>query len=246
MMKVRLQKYLANNGIDSRRKSEDLIVQGQIKVNNIVVTKLGTKIDPAIDIIKVNDKVIKKKQKNIYIILNKPRGYLCTRHDPFGRPTIYDLLKDIKTKVNYAGRLDYLSEGLVFLTNDGDLIHHLTHPKKSVQKIYVVKIKGYPSQNDLLQLEKGIPLTENFTTSPCKSIILRKNKDNSILQITIHEGKKRQIRRMLSYIGFNVVRLKRIKIGFLTIENLETGKYRYLTPNEIKKIKKIEILKVKN
>lgn len=238
MTKIRLQKYLANNGIASRRKSEELILQGKVKVNSIVVTRLGTKIDTSTDIITVNNRAIEKNYKKIYILLNKPKGFLCTRNDPFGRPTIYDLLKDIKVRINYAGRLDYFSEGLVFLSNDGDCIYKLTHPKKKILKTYIVKVKGFPDKEDLEKLEHGIPLTANFTTRPCKVTLIKKNKSTSVLKIVIHEGKKRQIRRMLSYIDYQVLELKRIKIADLTLDDLKTGQYRHLTPDEIRKIKK--------
>ena len=237
MKKIRLQKYLAKQGIDSRRKCEAFIVQGRVKVNHSIVTKLGTCIDPSKDIVEIDHKRISQNIKKIYILLNKPRGYLCTYFDPFGRPTIYDLLKEIKTRINYAGRLDYLSEGLVLLTNDGDLVYKLTHPKKKIEKVYIVKVKGFPNNEELTKIEQGIPLSPTFTTSPCKAIILSKNMSTSTLEVTIREGKKRQIRRMFSYINYNVVRLKRIKIGLLTLKKLKTGHYRYLDCEEVKKIK---------
>ncbi len=237
MRKIRLQKYLAEKGIDSRRKCEELIVKGKVRVNKSVVIRLGTCINPLKDLVELDHKSISKDIENVYIMLNKPRGYLCTYRDPFGRPTIYDLLKKIKIKINYAGRLDFLSEGLVLLTNDGNLIYQLTHPKKNIEKVYLVKIKGTPSDDDLVKLKQGIPLSSIFTTSPCKVEILRKNNNTSTLEVTIREGKKRQIRRMFSYLKFPVRRLKRIQIGVLSLGNLESGHYRFLSEQEVRKLK---------
>jgi len=240
MVKMRLQKYLAEKGIDSRRKCEEFIVQGKVKVNHVVVTKLGTRIDPKKDLVEFEDhQIVDQDIDKLYILLNKPRGYLCTYHDPFARPTIYDLLKGINIKINYAGRLDYLSEGLVLLTNDGNLIYQLTHPKKEIEKVYIIKIKGIPDNEDLEKLKKGVPLSPIFTTSPCHIRILKKNKNTSILEVTIREGKKRQIRRMFLYLKFPVLRLKRIKIGVLSLDNLKSGHYRYLGSQEVRKLKNL-------
>ncbi|MFW6148518.1 MAG: pseudouridine synthase, partial [Atribacterota bacterium] len=156
MSKIRLQKYLAKKGIDSRRKCEELIVNGRVKVNHQIVQKLGTKVDPIKDLVELDNTIISEKVDRIYILLNKPKGYLCTYSDPFGRPTIYNLLEGVNTKVNYAGRLDYLSEGLILLTNDGDLIYKVTHPKKKIRKVYLVKINGITKSKDIKKLEKGI------------------------------------------------------------------------------------------
>jgi len=244
MVKMRLQKYLAEKGINSRRKCEEFIVQGKVKVNHSIVTKLGTRIDPIKDLVELEDhQIIGQDIDKLYILLNKPRGYLCTYHDPLARPTIYDLLKGINTKINYAGRLDYLSEGLVLLTNDGDLIYQLTHPKKEIEKVYIVKIKGIPDGEDLEKLEKGIPLSPIFTTGPCYVRILKKNKNSSILEVSIREGKKRQIRRMFLYLRLPVLRLKRIKIGVLSLDNLKSGHYRYLSNQEVRKLKNLYLAK---
>lgn len=239
MKKVRLQKYLAEKGIDSRRNCEKLIAQGKVKVNHLIVTTLGTKIDPAKDLVEFNHQTIypNRKKNKLYILMNKPKGYLCTYHDPFGRPTIYDLLKNIKTRINYAGRLDLNSEGLLLLSNDGELIHQLTHPSKELKKVYMVKIRGTPSDTELQRLKQGIPLSRHFTTSPCQVTIVKKNPLSTILEITIREGKKRQIRRMFSSIGFSVLRLKRIKMGNISLNNLKPGQYRFLKKQEIEKLK---------
>lgn len=220
-------------GINSRRNCEKLIVKGKVKVNNVIITQLGTEIDTNKDKIKVNNKIVHKKVPRIYVLLNKPRGFLCTYHDPFGRPTIYDLLKKIKIKLNYAGRLDLDSEGLVFLTNDGELINQITHPKKKIKKVYLVKIKGFPNDNDLRVLTNGVPISHIFTTNPCQLKILKKNKNNCIVEISINEGKKRQIRRMFSYLGFQVLKLTRTQIGILNLKGLKSGQYRFLGKQEI-------------
>lgn len=237
MSKIRLQKYLAKKGIDSRRKCEELIVNGRVKVNHQIVQKLGTKVDPIKDLVELDNTIISEKVDRIYILLNKPKGYLCTYSDPFGRPTIYNLLEGVNTKVNYAGRLDYLSEGLILLTNDGDLIYKVTNPKKKIRKVYLVKINGIPKSEDIKKLEKGILLSPNLITRSSLIKIIRKNKHTSVLKVTLWEGKKRQIRRMFSSIGFTVLQLKRIKIGILSLENLKPGHYRYLDKQEVEKLK---------
>jgi pseudouridine synthase len=237
MKKVRLQKYLATQGINSRRKCEELIIKGRVKVNDSIVTKLGTCINPSEDIIEVDNKNIAKTIKRIYIILNKPSGYLCTQQDPFKRPTIYDLIREINVRINYAGRLDFFSEGLVLLTSDGELIHKLIHPRNKIEKVYVVKIKGTINNDELEKLQKGVPISPKLITSPCKVTVLKRYQKTTILKIIIKEGKKRQIRRMLSYLNFQVLKLKRIKIGPISLGNLKTGRYRYLTCDEVKRIK---------
>ncbi len=234
---MKLHKFLANMGIDSRRKCEKLIVQGRVKVNGTQITKLGMEINPDVDRILVDNKVVEQNVQRVHVLLNKPSGYLCTYHDPFGRPTIYDLLQGIETKLNYAGRLDLDSEGLILLTNDGALIHQITHPRQKIKKTYQVKVRGAPGANDLKLLQEGIPLSTNFTTSPCQVKIIKQNNYYSLLEISIHEGKKRQIRRMFSFLGYQVLELKRTKIGILNMDGLPCGKYRYLTEREVRKIK---------
>ena len=237
----RLQKYLAGAGIASRRKCEELILQGQVQVNNSVVTELGTKIDPKKDKIEVDGKLIKYKEKKhySYILLNKPKGYLTSLSDPFGRPTVLDLLRDIKERVYPVGRLDYNSEGLLILTNDGELTYALTHPAKEVEKVYIVKIKGIPSSEKLKMLSKGVTLKKNYKISPCNIYLLKTIKGNAILKIKIKEGKKRQIRKMAEYIGHFVLELRRIQTGPISLKGVKPGEYRYLNKEEIKSLKKI-------
>ncbi len=237
----RLQKYLAGAGIDSRRKCEELILQGQVRVNNSVVTELGTKIDPKKDKIEVKGKLIKYKENKhySYILLNKPKGYLTSLSDPFGRLTVLDLLKDIKERVYPVGRLDYYSEGLLILTNDGELTHALTHPAKEVEKVYIVKVKGIPSSEKLKTLSKGVTLKNNYKLTPCNIYLLKTINGNAILKIKIKEGKKRQIRKMAEYIGHFVLKLTRIQTGPVSLKGVKPGEYRYLNKEEIKSLKKI-------
>ena len=237
----RLQKYLAGAGVDSRRKCEELILQGQVRINNSVVTKLGTKVDPEKDTIEVKGKLIKYKEKKIYsyILLNKPKGYLTSSSDPFGRPIVLDLLKDIKERVYPVGRLDFNSEGLLILTNDGELTHTLTHPAKEVEKVYIVKVKGIPSSENLKTLSKGVILENNYRISPCKIYLLKITNGDAILKIKIREGKKRQIRKMGEYIRHFVLKLRRTQLGPISLKGVKPGEYRYLNKEEIKSLKKI-------
>ena len=237
----RLQKYLAGAGIDSRRKCEELILQGQVRVNNSVVTELGTKVDPNNDKIEVNGRLIKYKENKqfSYILLNKPKGYLTSLSDPFGRPTVLDLLKDVKERIYPVGRLDYNSEGLLILTNDGELTHALTHPAKEVEKVYIVKVKGIPSPEKLKILSKGVTLKNNYKISPSSIYLLKTINGNAILKIKIKEGKKRQIRKMAEYIEHFVLKLTRIQTGPISLTGVKPGKYRYLTKEEIKSLKKL-------
>ena len=237
----RLQKYLAGAGIASRRKCEELILQGRVEVNNFVVTELGTKVDPRKDIIKVDDKLVKYKEDKhySYILLNKPKGYLTSLSDPFGRKTVMDLLKDVKERVHPVGRLDYNSEGLLILTNDGELTNTLTHPSKEVEKVYIVKLKGIPSSEKLKILSKGVTLKNNYKLSPCSIYLINTINGNAILKIKIKEGKKRQIRKMAEYIGHFVLKLRRIQTGPISLKGEKPGEYRYLNKEEIKSLKKI-------
>jgi 23S rRNA pseudouridine2605 synthase/16S rRNA pseudouridine516 synthase len=237
----RLQKYLAGAGIASRRKCEELILQGQVQVNNSVITKLGTKVDPQKDIVEVNGKLVKYKEIKhySYILLNKPKGYLTSLSDPFDRPTVLDLLKVVKERVYPVGRLDFNSEGLLILTNDGELAYALTHPAKEVEKVYIVKVKGIPSPEKLKILSKGVVLENNYRISPCNIYLLKISNSNAILKIKIREGKKRQIRKMAEYIGHFVLKLRRTQLGPISLKGVKPGEYRYLNKEEIRNLKKI-------
>lgn len=233
MEKVRLQKLLAQAGVASRRASEKLILEGKVWVNGKKITQLGTKVDPENDIITVNGKEIKLCEKKIYILLNKPSGYVSTVKDPQGRKTVIDLLDNVKERVYPVGRLDYDTEGLLLLTNDGDFTYALTHPKFQIEKTYIALVKGIPDHEDLQRLQQGIKLSDGLT-APAKANILRRFSGQAEVQLTIHEGRNRQVRRMLEAVGHPVIKLKRIAIGNLTLGKLPLGKYRYLTPQEVR------------
>ena len=238
MEEIRLQKYLAQAGIASRRASEELIMQGKIKVNDKIVTEPGTKIIPNVDKVIYNGKVIKLENKYIYILLNKPIGYVTTAKDQFNRNTVLDLVKTNKRLVP-VGRLDMYTSGALILTNDGDFVYKVTHPKHQINKTYTVTIKGIIEQEKVNKLKEGIKI-EDYTTSPAKVRILKTDKEENIsrLEITIHEGKNRQVRKMCEAIGYKVIALHRSKIGDIAVKDIPLGKWRYLTDIEIKKILK--------
>jgi len=236
-MKERLQKFMARAGVASRRHSEKLITSGRVKVNNSVVTELGTKINPDVDTVTVDNKTV-KVEKKIYLLLNKPKGYVTTLRDPQGRPVITDLIKDISQRVYPVGRLDYDTEGLLLLTNDGQLTHALTHPRHEIPKTYHVLVRGIPARGKIKQMQEGLLLSDG-PTAPAKVRLLDKQKGNALLQIKIHEGRNRQVRRMCEHIGHPVLALKRVKIGNLTLKGLAKGKYRHLTQQEVTGLKKL-------
>ncbi len=235
-MQERLQKIIARAGITSRRKAEELILQGRVKVNGQVVTELGSKADSERDHVKVDGKLIHFKQPQAYLMLNKPRGYVTTLWDPEGRPMVLDLLKGVRQRVFPIGRLDYDTEGLLLLTNDGDLAHALMHPSYEVPKTYLAKVKGVLTDDKIKKLEKGVPLPDG-KTAPCIIKKVRKTQENSWLEVTLHEGKKRQVRRMLERVGHPVLKLKRIRYAFLDLAGLLPGQYRHLSPQEVKRLK---------
>ncbi len=234
----RVQKVLARAGVASRRKCEEFILQGRVKINKKVINKLGTKVDPKKDIIEFDNKSIKMKEEKIYIILNKPVNYVTTMSDPRGRRTAADLVKKIPQRIYPVGRLDYDTEGLLLMTNDGELTYKLTHPSHEVQKTYLAVVKGFPDGQALNKLKSGI-LLEDGLTSPAEAKVLKKYKNSSMLQITIHEGRNRQVRRMCEAVGYPVLKLKRIQVAFLKLGNLKVGSYRNLTISEIEKLKQV-------
>ena len=232
-MEERLQKYLANVGIASRRKCEELIIQGKIKVNGKIVTELGTKINPEKDIIEYENNKITNNKKNVYILLNKPIGYVTTVEDQFNRDTVLDLIK-IKERIVPVGRLDMYTSGALLLSNDGDFIYKITHPKHEVEKTYTVTIKGIIKQEEVEQLKNGVKI-EDYITRPARVKILKtdEEKDISRLEIIIHEGKNRQVRKMCEAIGKKVLALHRSKIQNISVKDLKLGEWRYLTQKEI-------------
>ena len=236
---IRLQKFLADSGIASRRKCEKIILEGRVKVNTKVVTELGTKVNPYKDFIEVDGKVLKRQEDKIYILLNKPIGYVTTVRDQFKRPTVMDLLKGIQTRIVPVGRLDMYTSGALILSNDGEFINKITHPSHEVDKTYNVTIKGKINQEEIEQLKKGVDIGD-YVTKPAKVKILKidENKNISRIQITIHEGKTRQVRRMCKAINKSVIGLHRAAIGNITVKNLKLGEYRSLNNKEIEDLLK--------
>ena len=235
---IRLQKYLAECGVASRRKCEEYISAGLIRVNGDVVTELGTKVDPLADKIEIKGlKLQLKPEKKVYLMLNKPVGYVTTLKDEKGRSTVMELLKGVSEKVVPVGRLDMYTSGLLLFSNDGDFINKVTHPSHETTKTYVVKTRGVPTENDLERLRNGIKI-EDYTTSPAKVEMLLTDKKNDVarIRIEIHEGKNREVRKMVEAIGLSTIALKRESIGSLSVEGLEKGEWRYLSDAEVKSI----------
>lgn len=230
---VRLQKYIAMSGAASRRAAEKMIEEGRIKVNGKIVAEQGIKVEIGCDNVTLDNKPIEVKNKNYYIMLNKPAGYVSTVSDQFDRPTVVDLVKnDINTRIFPVGRLDYETEGLLLMTNDGDFTYKITHPKHHVEKTYVAVIKGGIKITDLNRLRRGIKV-EDYVTSPAQVEILDAVDGHTYIQITIHEGKNRQVRKMFATLGYTVVGLQRTSIGQVELGNLPLGRWRHLTAHEI-------------
>jgi len=229
----RLQKILANAGVASRRKCEELIREGKVAVNDRIVRELGAKADPARDVITVNGKPIRLEQK-LYLMFHKPKGVITAMSDPRGRTTVKDYLKNVKERVYPVGRLDYDTEGLLLLTNDGDLAHKLTHPRHHVPKTYLATVEKVPHGSDLEKLMQGIEL-EDGLTAPAEAEYHDVDPDgkHATISITIYEGRNRQVRRMFEAIGHPVIRLKRVAFGGISLGGLQRGKYRKLTPEEV-------------
>lgn len=226
----RLQKVIANSGYCSRRKAEELIKNRKVMVNGKKIEELGFKVDGN-DIITVENKILKKENKE-YILLYKPRGVVTTTSDEKGRKTVLDLIETNK-RLYPVGRLDYDTSGLLLLTNDGELTNILIHPKNEIDKVYIAKINGIMNGFEIKALEKGV-LIDGKKTAPCKVKVRKKEKDSSIIELTIHEGKNHQVKKMFETIGFKVLKLKREKLAFLNLSGLKPGEYRYLSIKEVK------------
>ena len=239
----RLQKVLSQAGVASRRLAEELIVQGRVQVNGVTVTALGTKADPGTDEIKVDGRRIKVQQRKRYILLYKPRGFITSRSDPQGRPTVLDLLRAVREYVYPVGRLDYDSEGLLLLTNDGELAARLTHPRHEVDKVYEARVRGVPDDHVLERLAKGVTI-DGHRTAPAKVRLLDPpNKrpaenEQARIELAIHEGRQRQVRKMFDAVGHPVVRLKRVRIGPIEDPDMPSGHWRELTPQEVARLQK--------
>ncbi len=232
---VRLQKFIAGAGICSRRKAEELITAGKVKVNGQRITELGTKIDPDSDSVEVDGKLIDAAGKKYYIMLNKPAGYITTTSDTHDRPTVMNLVSDIKARIYPVGRLDADTEGLLLMTNDGDFANAVIHPSKKHEKVYIAEVKGLPMLETLKILKRGVD-TGEYITKPANIELLKGNQSTSTLKIGITEGRKRQVRIMCETVGHPVLALKRVEIGPLTLGNLPKGKWRHLRKEEIDRI----------
>jgi 23S rRNA pseudouridine2605 synthase len=262
MPSERLQKIIAAAGIASRRNAEKLIAAGAVSVNGQIVTELGTKADPERDHIRVNGKLLHGAERHVYLLMNKPKGYVTTVKDPEGRPTVMDLLRGIRGRVYPVGRLDYASEGLLLLTNDGELAHKLMKAASHVPKVYVVKVAGTPEESGLDKLRRGMSISSEATrndrtrlrtgvdtripkkharpaqrvkTAPTKIRLIREG-DNPWYELTLTEGKNRQIRRMFEEIGHHVEKIKRVRYGPLSLD-IPPGEFRRLSVREVEKLK---------
>jgi 23S rRNA pseudouridine2605 synthase len=233
-MKKRLQKILAEMGVASRRKAEELILEGRVTVNGTPAT-IGMKADPMVDHIKLDGRLLGKAEPKVYLLFNKPKSVVTSLYDPEGRPTVKDYLRGVKYRVYPVGRLDFDSEGLLLLTNDGEFAHRVLHPSKKVPKTYVVKAKGIIEDADIEKLRRGVRL-EDGRTAPARVRKMKRLKENSWIEITLHEGRKRQIRRMLEKVGHVVIRLKRVRIDGIELGELKPGEFRHLSSDEVKQI----------
>lgn len=237
-MLVRLQKMIADSGLTSRRKAEDLIRAGRVTINGRVVRELGTKVDPVRDHVKVDGRHLKPQPPSVFIMLNKPKGVVSSLGDPAGRPTLQDLLKGVRLRVFPVGRLDFDSEGLVLLTNHGALGEALLHPRYHVPKTYLIKVKGVLTEEQLGSLRDGVDLGDG-RSGPATVKKVTKAPQNSWLEVTIHEGKKHQVKRMLEAVGHPVIKLIRVRFGPLVLGDLPPGQYRYLTDREANLIRSL-------
>lgn len=237
----RLQKFLANAGVASRRKSEELIESGRIQVNGKTVTELGIKIDGEKDIVEFDGKKVNCNKEKVYILLNKPIGYVTTVRDQFGRATVMDLLKGVGTRVVPAGRLDMYTSGALLLSNDGTFINKITHPKHEISKTYNVTVVGEITKEEIEKLENGVEINNNgetYLTKTAKVKILKIDEEKKLsrIQIVIHEGKNREVRKMCNAINKKVLALHRTQIGDLSVKNIPLGKWKYLSEKDIKRI----------
>ncbi len=235
----RLQKIIAAAGIASRRKAEELITSGRVQVNGQTVTELGTKADPDNDHVRVNGKPLRGEQRHVYLLLNKPKGYVTTMSDPQKRPTVMDLIRGVRGRVYPVGRLDYASEGLLLLTNDGDLAHRLMKAASHVAKTYLVKVAGAPTEDSIWKLRAGVSIATNDgkrVRTNAAAVRIVKQAANPWYEITLIEGRNRQIRRMFEAVGHHVEKIKRVRYGPLTLD-LPPGEFRSLTLKEVERLK---------
>jgi 23S rRNA pseudouridine2605 synthase len=237
-LEQRLQKLIAAAGIASRRHAEEMIAAGEVTINGKVVTDLGTKADPEHDHIKVRGRLINpllEAREKIYVLLNKPRGYLTSLADPEGRPLVSELVPRSLGRLHPVGRLDFNTEGLLLLTNDGEFTNFITSARNAVAKVYEVKVKGVPPDNVIERLRRGITLEDGVRTAPAEIKKIDESETNCWYEVVLHEGRNQQIRRMFDAIGHSVTKLRRVRIGFLRDERLAPKQWRLLTPTEVKR-----------
>ncbi len=234
---MRLQKYMAKCGVASRRKSEEIIEAGRVSVNGQLVKEMGYKVKPGIDRVQVDGQNIYLEEDRVYLLLNKPRGYITSLKDDYNEDLVIDLIDGVEERIFPVGRLDKDTSGLLLLTNDGDLTYKLTHPSFEVEKTYIALIEGIPNQEEITRFETGIELEEKVT-APSSFKILELENDKALVEIVIHEGLNRQVRRMCEAIGHSVIELKRLKFGPIDLGNLDLGKFRHLREEEVDLLKK--------
>ncbi len=236
-MDVRLNKLLGRSGVASRRKADDLIPEGRVAVNGVVVTELGTKVDDRTDRVTVDGRAVARAPKPVYLLLHTPRGVLVTLSDPFGRPTIVGLLPGLAEGVRPVGRLDMDSEGVLLLTNDGELAFRLTHPRYEIRKTYIARVKGEVTPAGAARLERGV-FFDGKRTAPARVGVLESHPGKSVVQITLHEGRKREVRKMFETLGFEVAALKRVDFAGIKLDPLPAGGWRQLKSSEVAALKK--------
>ena len=233
---MRLQKYIAQCGVASRRAAEKIISQGGVRVNGEIIDFMGFEVDPKTDTVEVDSKVLHEEKKKYYIMLNKPKNYVTTVSDDLGRPTVMELVEDIDARIYPVGRLDFETSGLLLMTNDGDFANSVTHPASEINKVYIAVTDKPLDEEQLNALREGV-IIDDFKTSPARVENLKKVKYGFEVKITIHEGKNRQVRKMLEAVGARAVSLKRISVGSITLGNLPEGKWRKLSDAEINKLR---------
>ncbi len=233
---IRLQKYMASCGVASRRKCEALIEAGKVRVGDEIVTELGFKVDPQVDKVYFEGKLIKPEEEKVYLLLNKPTGYITSVKDQFDRQTVLDLVKGIDARIYPVGRLDYDTSGLIILTNDGDMTNLVTHPSHKVEKTYVAKVRGTITKLELKKIQEGIDIG-GYVTAPCRAKLIKQSGNTSTVELTIHEGKNRQVRRMFDAVDHPVLDLERIAIGRIKKGNIKVGTWRLLTESEVQYLK---------
>lgn len=235
---LRLNKFLAQSGVASRREADRLIQDGRVKINGRVVTELGIKIDEFNDRVEVDKRPVKLPSERVYLVLNKPAGYLVTVEDPRQRKTVMELLPPLPQRVFPVGRLDSETEGVLLLTNDGELAHRLTHPRYEVKKLYEVRVKGFVEDRDLEKLDKGL-FIDGRKTAPARAKIIYRNREKSLISLEIHEGRKHEVRKMLYALGFEVKKLRRVSFAGITVKGLRRGFWRRLRPEEVARLRKL-------